>query len=403
MIYSQARSLFMPYLYSAALALLLHGLFLWWISMLSVVPPKPQQKPKLVTKTITLSPLLPSAPLQAASPKAEVAAIEAPKEPPPPSPAPPPIEEPKREELPLEPTIIEPLPPPPIVETELPKEEIIIPKEEPKKVEPPPPKPIEAPQPEIKSPKAEPKPEVKPLPPKPPEKPVAAQKPAQPKPKPPAQPKKEPPKQKPEEPKKKAAPPKKAATPPPAEKPKAKKKAPEPPPAQKKPAGPTPEQIAQQKAEQAKQRAEQAKQKELLRQAQENLEKIGQTRDKVSSSASTAPQQTALPQLVGRLEIDALPSLEGGGTLTLKEISYRDEVAYRLKKALKLPDYGGLKVKLTLERSGKIKSAKVISSESNKNREYVEKSILTVSFPNFGSNFEGASEYTFMITLHNAN
>ena len=83
------------------------------------------------------------------------------------------------------------------------------------------------------------------------------------------------------------------------------------------------------------------------------------------------------------------------------EVSYRDELANRLKLLLRLPEYGEVKVKLTIERSGKIAKVLIISSESSANRKYIEKTLPGLTFPQFGTRFGDVDQYTFSITLGN--
>lgn len=149
---------------------------------------------------------------------------------------------------------------------------------------------------------------------------------------------------------------------------------------------------------------EAAKQREqvLLAKAKENLAKMGETRDKISSSSVISLDTTPLKE-VGNLQVDALPVGEIGneGEWGTKEMSYSEEVAYRLKMALKLPDYGAVKIKLTLSRTGKVIKVETLHSESSKNKAYVENKILSLLFPSFGQRFQGVSQNTFVITLQN--
>lgn len=174
-------------------------------------------------------------------------------------------------------------------------------------------------------------------------------------------------------------------------KPKAKPKEPEKTPA---PPSPSPEEIAAQEAAKARQQ-------ELLAKAQENIAKIGKTRDKISAHQTTSDlAQATIPKSVGSLQIDALPVGEEV-SLSAKEASYQDEVAYRLKVGLKLPDYGETKVKLTIEKSGSVSAVQIVSGQSKKNKEYIEKTLPTLIFSPFGTNFKNLSQYTFLITLNN--
>lgn len=150
---------------------------------------------------------------------------------------------------------------------------------------------------------------------------------------------------------------------------------------------------------------EAARQKEraLLSKAKENLAKMGETRDKISSSPSINLDATALPKELGTLQVDALPVAGAGGAEDwgTKEVSYSGEVAARLKKALRLPDYGAVKIHLTLDRTGKVVKVEIVQSESSKNKAYVESKIPTLLFPPFGQRFKDASQNTFVITLQN--
>lgn len=150
---------------------------------------------------------------------------------------------------------------------------------------------------------------------------------------------------------------------------------------------------------------EAAKQKELalLAKAQENLAKMSETRDKISTSSSASLKSTSLPKELGSLQVDAMPIGDAGNASDwgTKEASYSDDIAYRLKMALRLPDYGTVKIKLTLDRTGKVLKVEIVQSESNKNKGYVENKIPTLLFPSFGQRFQGVAQNTFVISLQN--
>lgn len=153
----------------------------------------------------------------------------------------------------------------------------------------------------------------------------------------------------------------------------------------------------------AAQEAARQREQALLNKAKENLAKMSETRDKISTSSSSSLAATTLPKALGDLQVDALPLGEMGSTgeWGAKEISYSDEVASRLKMALRLPDYGAVKIRLTLDRTGKVVKVETVQSESNKNKAYVESKIPALLFPSFGQRFQGVSQNTFVITLQN--
>ncbi|MBX9702630.1 MAG: hypothetical protein K2X39_00620, partial [Silvanigrellaceae bacterium] len=146
---------------------------------------------------------------------------------------------------------------------------------------------------------------------------------------------------------------------------------------------------------------EAARKQTLLAKAQENLAKNRESRDKDLSASTLNLQNTAIPTLIGSLQIDALPlETEGLAKWTATEVSYRDEVAQILQGALRLPEYGSIKVELTINKAGKVDKIKILSSESSKNKQYIEQKIPGLHFPPFGNRFQ-ETECTFSITLKN--
>lgn len=363
---SQDRSLM--YITVGVLALHCLALFFAYLDIGSKPPPPPPPQ-RLVVQTIALQeksvprtqavyvepePLPPKEPEESAP--AEI-------KPEPPPPPPPPEPEPVAEAEKPEP-----------VEPEKPK----APEPEPEKPKPPEPvkpKAIEPAKPKVEKKKTKPEEKKKPKPA------PAPKKKAQPEKKP--EPKK--PVKKPAEtvkPKKDPAPKEAPAKPKPvAEKPKA---APKPSPPQPDP-----------KVEAAK-----AKKKALLEQAQKSIAKIGQSRDKVSSGQSSFIADANIPAQIESLHVEALVG-DPGQSLSKQEMSYQGELAGRLKLLLRMPEYGEVKIKLTLERSGKYVSVAIVAAESSANRKYVEKTLPKLQYPSFGSNFGSDPQYTFVIVLSN--
>lgn len=364
-----------------------HTLLLFWISQVSDMQtiPKPKEK-RILVQTITLD-----TPPPKALPNIVVEQeIPKPPEPLPPPPIPEPapnlpvevrIEEPQP--IPLPEPVPAPLPPP---EAALPKpEEPVV---EMKNIEPaplPPPEPeVIKPEPEAKKPEPEPVKKVEPAKPKKAEqvkKAEPAKKPAAVKKKPPAAKKAEP------KPKKAEAKPAKKNE----AKPKPKKEA------EKKPA--PPKETAPPKPD-PKIEAAKAKRRELLAKAQKSVAKIEQTRDRLTAAQSSSVAAAGVPGKIDNLQVETFIS-ESGPQLSPQEISYYAELANRLKLQLRLPDFGEVKVKLTLERSGKFVKVVVVNTESAKNRAYIEKTLPTVKYTSFGNNFSGQSEYTFVLALSN--
>lgn len=283
-----------------------------------------------------------------------------------------------------------PIEPPPIV------------KNEPIAEAPTPPMPISEPVKEEKPvlpPKPQPKSESKPEPAPPPKpKPVKPKSKPKPKTPPPPPPAKE---------AKKPVPPK---TPPPVKKQvdiqtEKNKKAEE---AEKKKAEEAEKKRQVEKAEAEKKKQKEREEEERKQQAflatvaktQEKLAKMSESRGKINAHSSVSIDSTAIPKELGELQIDALPMNEGRDW-GAQELSYREKVASHLKKALRLPDFGAVAIKLTVTREGKVIKVETTQSENSKNKAYIEREVMLLQFPRFGQEFGGAKEQIFQFHLHN--
>lgn len=147
--------------------------------------------------------------------------------------------------------------------------------------------------------------------------------------------------------------------------------------------------------------AAKAKRRELLSNAQKSIAKIDRSNATLNATTNaTSAIATAIPKQIESLHIETFPESDGV-TFSPEERSYYDELANRLKLLLRLPEYGEIKVKLTLARTGRFIKANVISAKSAANRAYVEKTLPTLKYPSFGSQLSGHDEYTFVLSLSN--
>lgn len=136
---------------------------------------------------------------------------------------------------------------------------------------------------------------------------------------------------------------------------------------------------------------------EMLAKVQGTLSKIKAKGSNVVAAGSL--DKIKLPSSLGELSVDSLRFEESGAELTIRERSYRDELASRLKLLLRFPEYGIVKLKLTLARTGKVKEVEILSSESRENKAHIQKTLPTLLFPPFGDNFGSEASHTFQITL----
>lgn len=162
------------------------------------------------------------------------------------------------------------------------------------------------------------------------------------------------------------------------------------------------EQAKKEADEQAKrQKREQEKKSALIADALsslDNSEKVSSQRKNLQEKGSS--NTTKGPSRVESLASDSYAS-NTAGSMTKEERSYESELVSRLKLTLHLPEYGDVKVKLTVSRQGKVLKAVVVSSKSSRNKEYAQKTLPGISFPRFGTNFKGHEQHTFDLCLSN--
>ena len=149
--------------------------------------------------------------------------------------------------------------------------------------------------------------------------------------------------------------------------------------AQKKPTHSTPKQPAQKKSPadlKQQPRPQQAVPQHLLRELEETIAKIDENRDKIYTSKKLSPAQKVKPL---ELAIDGVNDVE----VNLGEASanYRETLVAFLHQTLNLPDYGEVKIQVTLRRDGSVEKLKVLKTESEKNRKYLETHLPLLKFP----------------------
>jgi colicin import membrane protein len=142
------------------------------------------------------------------------------------------------------------------------------------------------------------------------------------------------------------------------------------------------------------------RQQALISQAQERIAKITPSHDKIATSQTPTLVEMALPGPISNLKVDSA-SESGVTSFGGREASYHDELASRMKLLLRLPEYGDVKMKLTLDRTGKVLNVAISSAQNANNRKYIEKAVFALSFPPFGNHFGDETQHTFSITFSN--
>lgn len=138
-----------------------------------------------------------------------------------------------------------------------------------------------------------------------------------------------------------------------------------------------------------------AKKKEnLLLAARESIAKIQLKNDKVKAIS----EGTLSLGKIESLSIDRLDDAQNAENRS-SEVQYHEKLAYFLKKNLHLVEPGDVKIKLTLNRLGKVTQLTIAYAESHLNRELIEKSIPNLSFPSWQAHFPTQQTYTCSMTL----
>lgn len=181
-----------------------------------------------------------------------------------------------------------------------------------------------------------------------------------------------------------------AVAPKPVAKPAAPKKPAEQPAAQDKKAPPIADKkLAKEKNPPTKKPAEEKRGKmshKLLEELEESLAKL----DAKPEKKSQAQSNRNLPKPIGSLR---------SASEDASEISdYQSSLAAYLQQSLNLPEYGEVKIQITLNQNGSVAKLVVLKTESEKNRKHLETSLPHLRFPRL----EGKKKQeTFVVTFCN--
>lgn len=87
--------------------------------------------------------------------------------------------------------------------------------------------------------------------------------------------------------------------------------------------------------------------------------------------------------------------------VAIDQSSYEEELAERLRLLLKLPEWGSVRVALSLNRDGTVNGVKILSAQSETNRDYVVERLNGRTLAPFNKHFSGEGQHTFTLTLNN--
>lgn len=126
----------------------------------------------------------------------------------------------------------------------------------------------------------------------------------------------------------------------------------------------------------------------LLQQLQESIAKIDQTSHKESPK-----NQLQTPKAISKLTVEQGSEED--------QADYANALVACLKRNLSLPERGDVKIELLIEKSGALKSYRVISSQSLRNQRHLENELGALRYPAFMGSLKSKQEHTFVISFSN--
>lgn len=155
------------------------------------------------------------------------------------------------------------------------------------------------------------------------------------------------------------------------------------------------------KSDQKQKAAQDKATKELAESVQSLIAQSQLQRKKATASTSKGNSGTPCGHITSlSFENNAADEADSPGDqeATAEEL-YVGNLIRLIQLSLTIPDKEPVVLKLTLARSGHIKTLTIISSPSSRNRHAVEKGIMSLRFPSFGLAFKRESDRTFSLRL----
>jgi len=129
---------------------------------------------------------------------------------------------------------------------------------------------------------------------------------------------------------------------------------------------------------------------EILQEIEESIAKIEGKSDKLYKG-----RKLKVPTALPSLEIDR-PQKADLVEEASSDLGYGDTLVAYLRTYLQLPEFGEVKIKLTLRNDGSVAKVVVLKTESERNRKHLEAHLPTIKFPRIEK-----QEQTFVLTFCN--
>lgn len=129
----------------------------------------------------------------------------------------------------------------------------------------------------------------------------------------------------------------------------------------------------------------------LLKELEESIAKIETKSDK------TTVRSKAIVPIT--LQIDTITEEDVFSDVSAS--SYTDALVDHLHRFLTLPEYGEVKIQLSLRQDGTVAKMDLLRAQSEKNRQYLESNLPRLKFPRFEGAYAKKKESTFILTFCN--
>ncbi len=135
----------------------------------------------------------------------------------------------------------------------------------------------------------------------------------------------------------------------------------------------------------------------LIRELEESIAKIENKSDKgTASRRAPISSKATLAPIVLQIDMTDASSYSDAG-----EGDYTDLLVSHLHQHLSLPEFGEVKIQLSLQQDGTVGKIVVLKAESEKNKKYLESNLPRLRFPRFEGTYAKKKESTFILTFCN--
>lgn len=133
---------------------------------------------------------------------------------------------------------------------------------------------------------------------------------------------------------------------------------------------------------------------QLRKELEQSIAKIEGKKQNLSQKQQASRSQAFTPI---QLHIDSTET----GSSADADSDYPNLMIGYLHQSLHLPEFGEVKIQLTLRQDGSVAKLVVLNTESDKNKRYLEGSLPRLHFPSFSGSFAKKTEHTFVLTFCN--